>query len=293
MHSKDPRVQLESLVAAARQGDTRRLRPIVADYLAHRDALLAHTAIQSLVKLRAIETCLALVDDGGQPEYKHIAALRVLQSLHEEKVVEELIKRLDVVGNPQLRRRVITALCRLGNKEGEWKGNSWGTRPDTSGPYYQADEWSMSSQINSVLARELKSASGNTARDLMVDINRNKVRLPKVTETLLSLAKTNDELVPLAIEQIGRERKVHDQARAFLASVARDSLADLGLRSAAARIWLKSGDDDAWLAALHWLNCSQPNTVRIRPSLGSLERSLCEQKSWINTFRNWRRWRVR
>ncbi len=246
----DPRTLLESIVAAARQGDTLRLAPLVADLLADKDPLIAHTAIQSLVKLRAINTALAIIDDSSVSSEKQVAALRVLHNLHDQRVVKELISRLDHNANPESRFRILTTLCRLAHREGEWKGNSWGTRPDTSGPYYQPEEWEMSESIKSVLSRALEQTQGDAVRDLIVSLNRHKIRLPELATRLLKLSAEDKGMIPLTIEQIDRSGQFDQASLDFLSGVANNDQAELTLRISATRTWLKSGDDSAWPAAL-------------------------------------------
>ena len=73
-------------------------------------------------------------------------------------VVSGLIARLEKERDFERRRGLLTALCRLYHLEGKWKGNSWGTRPDTRGPYYQPEPWAETERIGKVLMSALNAA---------------------------------------------------------------------------------------------------------------------------------------
>ncbi|MEM7313326.1 MAG: discoidin domain-containing protein, partial [Planctomycetota bacterium] len=247
--SEDQRVRLESIVAAARQGRAE-LAEDVAKSLNHNDRLIAHTAVQSLVKLKASPVAFAIVDEPSRSA-KHSAALRVLQSLHEPSVVDRLIERLEnKEASPQHRMSLIRALCRLSNLEGEWKGNSWGTRPDTSGPYYQPEEWAESAKIKAALTRELESANSESIAQFITTLTSHKVSLPKATEVLMASADSKPDLLPIAIDQLRQSRKLGDSETQFLRNVVSNETISLDLRSRATQVLLRSGDADAWRAAL-------------------------------------------
>lgn len=245
----DPRVRLESVVAAARQGDDS-LATQVAALLADKDPVVAHTAVRALVKLRAIDACLAVLDTAASSTDERKGALRVLQSLHDERVVTELIQRLDRTNDPDLGTGITSALCRLHFQEGTWKGNSWGTRPDTSGPYYQPETWSQSARIAHVLAEQLSRSNGSAARRLLTELSRHKIRLPDALDYILAATKTDPEMIPMAAAELARERTISPAGKAFLSALARDATADLELRASATGTLLRTGDEQAWSTAL-------------------------------------------
>ena len=74
------------------------------------------------------------------------AAVKVLEAFHEPAVVDALIAKLPSA-DANLRKPILTALCRLYNDEAAWDGKFWwGTRPDTGGPYFKPVEWPQSSK---------------------------------------------------------------------------------------------------------------------------------------------------
>ena len=71
-------------------------------------------------------------------------ALRVLQQIHSSPTVTGLIDTLAATRNAQLRAGILQALARLHYRDGVWRGTLaewWGTRPDTTGPYYDPVAW--------------------------------------------------------------------------------------------------------------------------------------------------------
>ena len=70
--------------------------------------------------------------------------------MHDPKTVDGLFKVLSISRGEGLRREVWTTLIRLYHREGEFTIDSpkwWGTRPDTTGPYYDRQKWSESDRI--------------------------------------------------------------------------------------------------------------------------------------------------
>lgn len=247
--SSSPRVQLESIVATARQAD-KGLANDVIQYLGDEDPLIAHTAVKTLVALQAYPAALGVLDDPSKSS-QHSAALQVLHSIHKSEVVDQLIERLNVEApSSKWRMNILIALCRLCHREGEWKGNSWGTRPDTSGPYYQPEEWSASEKIKRAITRELNSANPDSIPEIVHQINRHKIHLPKATQILITTSGTNPELVSMAIDQLDSSRKLDDLANRFLKDTASNERFDADIRTKAMRVRLETDDDQAWQEAL-------------------------------------------
>jgi hypothetical protein len=98
------------------------------------------------------------------------------------------------------------ALSRLHFKEGEWKGDSWGTRPDTRGPYYQPEAWSETPKIAVALKDALAKASPEEAAFLVKELNRNRIQFNEAQQRILELAKKDPKVLPeLAAQLAGAE----------------------------------------------------------------------------------------
>ncbi len=198
-----PRVRRQAANSLARLGDAE-AAPKLAGLLGDNDPLVAHTAVQALIAISAADACFAVVDRTDASPAQCAGAVRVLQSLHQARVVDGLLKRLATEQNLVRRQGLLTALCRLHFQEGTWKGNSWGTRPDTSGPYYQPEPWAASERIASTLKALLAHAGAEEAAILVSELNRNKIQLDGSLETIVAMANKDRTMLPAAVGQLSR-----------------------------------------------------------------------------------------
>lgn len=151
--SSDARTRLEAAVAASRSGDPSLHEPLLR-LTADPDPVVAHTAVKALVRLQAADASLAALDDPALP---NAGAFRVLQALHDAAAVATLIEKLDEDDlAPDVRAGILSVLARLAVREGVWDGSSWGTRPDTQGPYYLREAWAATEQIQSTLRQAME-----------------------------------------------------------------------------------------------------------------------------------------
>jgi len=128
------------------------------------DPIVAHTAVEGLVRLSALReadvsaACTAALDESASPPALRRAACRVLGEIHSEPAVEAVLGRL---GTADAARRgdLVWAAARQWRRESQWKGDGWGTRPDTRGPYYALEEWSASPRISAAIAAAVKAAT--------------------------------------------------------------------------------------------------------------------------------------
>ena len=189
LKDSSPRVRLQAVTALGRSG-----RVEVADALlphtADPDYTVAHIAVQALRWLKASEASLRALDQA--PPATRKGALRVLQSLYQPDAVQGLISRL-ATADPELRRGVFNALCRLDTQEAPYTGLNmwWGTRPDTSGPLYLPVRWELSDTIETALRGRLEASSGEEAREQVATLLKTKVSFPGLTE--LALAKAGKD----------------------------------------------------------------------------------------------------
>ena len=201
LQSPEPRTRLEAIIGATRQG-MKSLAPGIAGQLGDPDPIISHTAFRALAKLGAADACFAVVDHTEAPSAQRIGALRALMRMHTPEVVAGLISRLDQPAQTAGRRDLLDALCRLHFQEGEWKGDSWGTRPDTRGPYYQPEAWSETPKIAAVLKAELAKASAPEAAFLVHEMHLNRIESNEAIERLLTLAKADASLLPDLVTQL-------------------------------------------------------------------------------------------
>ena len=249
LFAKNPRARLEACLAMGRLkliDLAREMTPLLADP----DAIVAHTARQALISMRSAEACFVVVDEASADDPKRVAALKVLQSLHDQSVVAGLILRLEREREADGRRGLLTALCRLYHTEGEWKGNSWGTRPDTRGPYYQPETWSASAEIGRALQTALQEATGDEAAFLLSELARHRVDLAGTLDTVVAMARSDARLLPAAVAQLTRSDEVPTDAVGLLIEAASSEGFAPQVRSQAAIALLKVDDATAFETAL-------------------------------------------
>lgn len=169
----------------------------VKTWLLHPDAVVSHMAVRfaSMHKMSAI--CFELIDESAPK-----AAFRALAMMHDAAVVDGLISRLGKANDAALRQGILSALCRLHFHEGEWKGDSWGTRPDTRGPYYQPEPWAETPKIAEALKAALAQATPEEAAFLVKEMNRNRIQSNDALERILVLAKQDAKVIPDAVAQL-------------------------------------------------------------------------------------------
>ncbi|MEZ6055527.1 MAG: discoidin domain-containing protein [Planctomycetaceae bacterium] len=284
LRSVDPRTKIEASIAVARLGQTE-LGTEVAKLLDDADPIVRHTAVQSLILLGDKEPCFAIVDATTSSATLRVGALRVLQGLHQPEVVEGLISRLAKETDPQKRNSLQTALCRLNFVDGVWKGNSWGTRPDTSGPYYQPERWSESDKIEAVLKQALETATGDAASALLTQLDRHKVKLDGTLERALAIAQADRQMIPTAIGELSRAKQIPATAHPLLKEVAADASQAAALRSEAAILVLRTDVDGAPRLAFDTLLSIEKTEV---PKEDFSKRKDSFNKLW-NTLRKHRR----
>lgn len=194
---KNPRVRLVAAFAMSRIKPTAaamtKLVPLVADS----DPLVSHVAIQSLAKIGDGAALLAALEKG--PSEQIAGAARALQAIHAPEVVAGL-KPIAAASDTARRRAALEAFARLYHKEGPYEGKWWGTRPDTSGPYYRGITWEESPSIAEALAAALKSASDDDAKWLLQRLKLNKVDLGDQQALVLRLADSDPTFRETAIE---------------------------------------------------------------------------------------------
>ncbi|HEY0548089.1 MAG TPA: HEAT repeat domain-containing protein [Verrucomicrobiae bacterium] len=251
LNDANPRVRLQALTALGRLGKTEAASAMLP-LVAQRDATIAHVAVQALAQLRAADVCLAAFDSPGSTHLVPGAG-RVLQALHEPRVVDGLIARLKSASDPATRDTILQTLARLANREDDWNGKWWGTRPDTTGPYFKPVKWAESEKIENVLRAELAKADAATLPSFATTLLNNRVDLPEVISTILKLAETDAKFRLTAIDMFATRPTLSDEAIGLLGQAAFTATEDAATRAKAIRALAKSGKPaalDAAVAAL-------------------------------------------
>lgn len=269
MRSVDARTRLESVVALARLGRNEHARSLTK-LLGNEDPLIAHTVVKALVRLRAIEPCMSVVDQSDAPAAARTGALHVLQALHDESVVDGLIARLGREMEPARRDDLVRALCRLYYVEGKWAGDGWGTRPDNRGPYYQPERWAASAKINTVLSDLLDRTTGEDAVRLNAMFALHRVSPGDVIGRLLTLAETDESLLPTLAEQLAASDTVPPAALPLLERGSKPGRAQVNAMFAI----IKLGTPEAMRVALTALPTVPKNGTRGDASIDKVSNAL-------------------
>ena len=250
LKSADPRARREAVVSMARLGrldHAAALTPLLADG----EPVIAHTAVQALARLRAADACFASVDRSDAPA-ERVGALGALQLMHEPGVVDGLLARLAKETDSTRRQGLLTTLCRLHSAEGQWKGESWGTRPDTRGPYYKIETWSQTPRIASALSNTLAQANAAETAFLSTAFTRHRIAPGDATGRMLQLLATNPNFIDTVAGQLAAADTVPAAALPALSNALRRS-ASPAVRADAAVALTKIDNAEAVRALLDTL----------------------------------------
>jgi putative heme-binding domain-containing protein len=247
----NPRVRAVAAAAAGRLG-----RNDAASALVERaedgDRIVSHLAINALADLKAAEVCFAKLDDSSLSLGHYAAVCRALQGMHEAKVVDGLLERLPRVQNEMSKRAaLLSALCRLAKREDKWDGKWWGTRPDTTGPYYYPVDWSETPRILAALESARDGGNDDQRLWLTIEALRNRVTLPDAVGDIVRRGERDSAFRPEAIRILGKLPELNADADRLLFSTAQDVNLPADQRAAALGIVAKRADKtDSYPAAL-------------------------------------------
>jgi putative heme-binding domain-containing protein len=227
LEDKNPAVRLQAVIALDRLNRSEAadsILPLTADA----DVAIAHVAFRALVNLKAVDACFKALDQANPATLP--GAMRVLRNLHEPRVVEGLITRLKRAETGSMQGAILPVLCRLYYREADWDGTWWGTRPDTSGPYFKAVTWEQSEKIGQVLEGQVAKANADSLRYLLAEFQKNKIDLPGLTSTLIKRAGEQPEFRPAVIDLVAQRSSMQPEAVSFVEQVAVDKRGQSALR---------------------------------------------------------------
>jgi len=176
--------------------------------------------------------------------------------------VSGLLARLEATADPAVRRDLLAAICRLHFREGAWKGDSWGTRPDTRGPYYQPEAWEETPRIAKALAAALAAAAPADAAALVREMGRNRIGSEAAVERLVALADRDPALLADAVAQLADLDVVPALAVPLLTRAVDESAVSEQTVGLAVAALAKADTEDAVRAALAGL-------ARLRSAAGA------------------------
>ena len=228
MALENPRSRAEGAIASARI-NAPFAGPQISALLGDEDEAIRHVAFRALAKIGDYESCLAVLDSEPNGKYAAFALMR----MHNPDLIDALISRLLSEERTIVRQRIISILARLAQREAEWTGDSWGTRPDTRGPYYQPEAWAETDKILSALKMALESAKPDEAAFIVREMSRNRIQSNDALNSILSLAKKNPKVVPDAVKQLAAAESIPPEGIDILLKAAKSDGSEYGFETIA------------------------------------------------------------
>lgn len=240
LKDENPRVRAQALVSLARLGKREAAAEILP--LVSREAgdtlpaaqpmhllpdpgrVLPHLAERALIACDAADICLGAL---GGPHQD--GALRALRQMHSERAVSGLLQQLEKSSSLEEKKLLLSTLVRLHDREGDYAGNDWwGTRPDTSGPYYDRKPWAQSTRIAAAVT---KAAADPALQALVAEqLASLKVKIAGLSDTLASAAPADEMKGPIKLPEFDKNNP--------------NQLGNLAYEAAAQRTLAASGSAD-------------------------------------------------
>ncbi len=202
------RVVHQAIVGLGRIGNKEAAEKVLP-FTTHEDPVVSHSAVQSLIAMKAYEACLKVAFNTESKDLR-AGCFKALNWLHSEETVDGLIRGFE--GSTEEDRKIafLTCLIRLYHTEKPWDGKGWwGTRPDTRGPYYRLIPWEQTDRIKTYLEQIVTSPKfSNLTPELLRQLRRHRVNLPAANKRLLELAKKETQLRQAAVELAKDMREV-------------------------------------------------------------------------------------
>jgi putative heme-binding domain-containing protein len=174
-------------------------KSVLMSALTHDDALVLHTAVREVARRGMVEECLGMLN---QPKPPSMGLIKALAMMHDPRVVETLLARSKRELDEESHRRLIWGLCRLVHLEAEWNGDSWGTRPDHRGPYYQPVQWSESDRIIAYLNSVFASAKPELSAYLVEMMSKNRIAADQGLATMIKNSRSDSKLLASTLAQL-------------------------------------------------------------------------------------------
>ncbi|MGB0582371.1 MAG: c-type cytochrome, partial [Limisphaerales bacterium] len=236
------------IIAAARQ-QNEAVAEAIAQSLGHQDPVIAHTAFRALAKLGTPSPVLAVLDTSASTPNQLKGASHALMRMPTVEVVDALIARL-TSSTESSRSTIFSTLCRLYHQEAEWKGDSWGTRPDTRGPYYQLTTWSESPKILAALKSALAKAIPDEAAAFIQEMNRNRIQDNDALNRIIEVASKDDAHVVTAVAQLAAAKDIPAGAIPLLHKAARSKNTPPMAMAQTVECLAKTNDKDSLVSIL-------------------------------------------
>jgi putative heme-binding domain-containing protein len=174
-----------------------------------KDPVLSHLARQRAIRLKADQLC---IDAAKRHPEQAPVYWRALGEIHTMPAVDALLDQLNQHSSPE----VVAALCRLYFREAVWTGDSWGTRPDTRGPYYELEAWEGTLRISEALEAFAEESDFEQAVHLQQVARKHRIPLEAPRIRLLQLATEDQQYADRTLEILATSEGVPENAMEFL-----------------------------------------------------------------------------
>ncbi len=160
--------------------------------------IVPHLAVHALVRLKAIEACLAAVGSSNTD-----GALWALRLMHDPAVADGLIAKYAAASDDGLKNKILATLSRLYTMEAPYDGSWWWTtQPDTRGPYYKPVTWEKSAAIEK-LFRDTFAAADEDGKAFLTSLaNRHRMNLEGIGEVEKTKESKVKTIGQISIENI-------------------------------------------------------------------------------------------
>ncbi len=285
LQASQPRAILEAIIAATFQAKTE-LAEDIATHLSSKDPLIAHTAFQALAKLGTHEVALAKLDS-DDPNTRN-GATRAVMRMHKKEVVDALLAKLATQADPAKRSSILATLARLYQREGEWKGDSWSTRPDTRGPYYQPATWEQSARILDSLNKVLENPSTTSEENstLVSLLGTNRIQNDRGLQRIITLAQSDASLLPTLLAQLADKESIPAEAIPLVIRAAKNPKNPATTHSTAIRILLTLNHPEAFDALISSLEAliNDGSASKIREDIRKLLLASPKLENYLDQF---------
>ncbi len=274
----DSRAIMESIFFTVQQ-DLQAHAGDIAQHLASADVVIRHTTYRALAQMGAHEAALEYIGSDDSDTRK--AAAWALMRIHKVEVVDSLLTRLATETTLDKRRPLISTLARLYHIEDEWTGDSWGTRPDTRGPYYTLTTWDQSDRILTELRKILTTANDEEASFTLSKLSKNRIPANDALDRMIELALADSSQSAAVVGQLASSPDVPAKALPIVVNCAKDPASSPNALMNAVKILMASDSTDALSGSLAALNTLK-NASGARKELETTRQTFLKERKLEN-----------
>lgn len=117
----------------------------LCEALGDAEVQVRHVAMRGLRAMGAHDECLKTAETGS--EIAAHFAFMALREMYTDAAADGLISLCARLKTPERKMEALKAIGRLAKKEEEWKGQWWGTQPNTIGPFQRFVTWSSTEKL--------------------------------------------------------------------------------------------------------------------------------------------------